>query len=82
MKKIRVQQLGILRGAKNSGYGLALNWVTESGSGYNRILSLSIQSPYFENLLRSPGIDSQPGKPVRDNPICRTGPPGYIGSRN
>jgi hypothetical protein len=36
--------------------------------------------PVFVNLLRSPGIDSQPGAPVR-NPTCRTSPPGYIGSR-
>ncbi len=35
----------------------------------------------FVDLLRRPGIDSQPGGPVR-NPICRTGPPGYIGWRN
>jgi hypothetical protein len=34
--------------------------------------------PVFVDLLRRPGIDSQPGGPVR-NPICRTGPPGYIG---
>jgi hypothetical protein len=27
--------------------------------------------------LRSPGIDSYHGGPC-DNPICRTGPPGYI----
>jgi hypothetical protein len=32
--------------------------------------------PVFVDLLRGPGIDSQPGGPVR-NPICRTGPPGY-----
>jgi hypothetical protein len=37
--------------------------------------------PVFVDLLRRPGIDSQPGGPVR-NPICRTGPPGYIGWRN
>jgi hypothetical protein len=38
--------------------------------------------PVFVNLLRSPGIDSQPSGPVQvDNPICRTGPPGYIGWR-
>jgi hypothetical protein len=37
--------------------------------------------PVFVDLLRGPGIDSQPGGPVR-NPICRTGPPGYIGCRN
>ncbi len=37
--------------------------------------------PVFVDLLRGPGIDSQPGGPVR-NPICRTGPPGYIGWRN
>jgi hypothetical protein len=37
--------------------------------------------PVFVNLLRSRGIDSQPGVPVRqvDNLVCRTGPPGYIG---
>jgi hypothetical protein len=37
--------------------------------------------PVFVDLLRGPGIDSQPGGTVR-NPICRTGPPGYIGWRN
>jgi hypothetical protein len=37
--------------------------------------------PVFVDLLWRPGIDSQPGGPVR-NPICRTGPPGYIGWRN
>ncbi len=35
----------------------------------------------FVDLLRRPGIDSQPGGPVR-NPVCRTGPPCYIGWRN
>ncbi len=34
--------------------------------------------PVFVNLSRSPGIDFQPGGPDY-NPICRTGPPGYIG---
>ncbi len=39
--------------------------------------------PVFVNLLRSPGIDSQPGGPVQyDNPICHTGPPCYMGWRN
>jgi hypothetical protein len=52
------------------------------GSGFcdgklNRVLP----EPVFVDLLRRPGIDSQPGGPVR-NPICRTGPPGYIGWRN
>jgi hypothetical protein len=37
--------------------------------------------PVFVDLLRRPGIDSEPGGPVR-NPACRTGPPGYIGGRN
>ncbi len=27
------------------------------------------QEPGFVNLLRGPGIDSQPGGPVYDNPI-------------
>jgi hypothetical protein len=36
--------------------------------------------PVFVNLLRSPGIDSQPGR--YDNPIWRTGPSGNIGWRN
>jgi len=36
---------------------------------------MSCIEPVFVNLLRSTGIDSQPG----DNPICCTGPPGYIG---
>jgi hypothetical protein len=33
--------------------------------------------PVFVDLVRSPGIDSQPGGPVR-NPVSRTGPPGYM----
>jgi hypothetical protein len=37
--------------------------------------------PVFVGLVRSPGIDSQPGGPVR-NPVSRTGPTGYIGWRN
>jgi hypothetical protein len=37
--------------------------------------------PVFLKLLRSPGIDFQPGGPVRQ-PYCRTGPLGYIGWRN
>ena len=37
--------------------------------------------PIFLNLLRSPGIDSQTGGPVR-HPYWRTGPPGYIGWQN
>jgi hypothetical protein len=41
---------------------------------------LSHPEPIFVNLLRSPGIDSQSGGPVR-NPTCRTGPPGNIGHR-
>ncbi len=37
--------------------------------------------PVFVDLLRSPGID--PSLVVRyDNPICRTGPPGYIARWN
>ncbi len=40
-----------------------------------------IPEPVFVDLLRRLGIDSHPGGPVR-NPICRTGPPGYIGWRN
>jgi hypothetical protein len=47
MKNIRIQQLGFLRSPKNSGNGIAFIWVAESESGYNRILSLSIQSPYL-----------------------------------
>ncbi len=32
--------------------------------------------PVFVDLLRSPGVDFQPGGAGRyDNPICRTGPP-------
>ncbi len=38
--------------------------------------------PDFVNLLGSPGIDSQPGWPVRKSYIGRTGPLGYIGWRN
>jgi hypothetical protein len=42
-----------------------------------------IPESVFLNLLRSPGIDSQPGRLVwYDNSIYRTGPPGYIFSRN
>ncbi len=37
--------------------------------------------PVFVNLLRSPKTDSKPDWPVR-NPICRTGPRGYICWRN
>ncbi len=37
--------------------------------------------PIFVDPSRSSEIDSQPGGSVR-NPICRTGPPGYIGWRN
>ncbi len=37
--------------------------------------------PVFVDPSRSPEIDSQPGGSVC-NPICRTGPPGYIGWRN
>ncbi len=47
----------------------------------NVFQKLSRTEPVFVDLLRGPGIDSQPGGPVR-NPICRTGPPGYIGWRN
>jgi hypothetical protein len=36
----------------------------------------------FVNLLRSPGIDSQPGGLVRQLYLSYTGPPGYIGLRN
>jgi hypothetical protein len=42
---------------------------------------IAFAEPVFVDLLRRPGIDSQPSGPVRD-PICRTGPPGYIGWRN
>jgi hypothetical protein len=48
---------------------------------YNVELDQSYTEPVFVDLLRRPGIDSQPGGPVR-NPSCRTGPPGYIGWRN
>jgi hypothetical protein len=44
-------------------------------------LLITAAEPVFVDLLRGPGIDSQPGGPVR-NPFCRTGPPGYIGWRN
>ncbi len=40
-----------------------------------------VSVPIFVNLVRSPGINSQPGGPVR-NPICCTGPSGYIGRRH
>ncbi len=40
--------------------------------------------PEFVNLLRSPGIDSQPGGPLRQPCLAlyRTGPPGYLGWRS
>jgi hypothetical protein len=41
----------------------------------------SCTEPIFVDLLRSPGIDFQPAGQY-GNPICRTGPPGYIGRRN
>jgi hypothetical protein len=37
--------------------------------------------PVFVDLLRSPGIDSQLAGRY-EKPICRTGPPGYIGWRS
>ncbi len=40
-----------------------------------------IPEPEFANLLRSPGIDSQAGGPVRQ-PYLPFGQPGYIGWRN
>jgi hypothetical protein len=42
---------------------------------------LLVPEPEFVNLIRSPGIDSQPGGPV-NYPIWCTGPPGYISWRN
>jgi hypothetical protein len=38
--------------------------------------------PESVGLLRSPGIDSQAWRPLYDNPLSRTGPPGNIGWRN
>jgi hypothetical protein len=49
-------------------------------TNYKKWKKLHGPEPVFVDLLRRPGIDSQPGGPVR-NPICRTGPPGYIGWR-
>ncbi len=43
--------------------------------------TLRYTEPVFVNLLRSPGIDSQPGGPVRQS-MFRTCPPGYINWRN
>jgi hypothetical protein len=45
------------------------------------LAAVAISEPVFVDLVRRPGIDSQAGGPVQ-NPICRTGPPGYIGWRN
>jgi hypothetical protein len=46
---------------------------------WNRFLGSSgLRARIFLDLLGRPGIDSQPLGPVQ-NPICRTGPPGYIG---
>jgi hypothetical protein len=43
----------------------------------------SCTKPEFVNLLRSPGIDSQPSGPVRQPYLTYTGPPGcYMGWRN
>jgi hypothetical protein len=57
----------------------------ESGMLFSTPISESTRylrpEPVFVDLLMRPGIDSQPGGQVR-NPICRTGPPGYIGWRN
>jgi hypothetical protein len=36
----------------------------------------------FVNLLKSLGIDSQPGEPVRQPYLSYPGPLGYIGWRN
>jgi hypothetical protein len=38
--------------------------------------------PVSVDLLKSPGIDSQPGVPVRQTFLSYRGPPGYIGCRN
>ncbi len=43
---------------------------------WNRFQGIYFE-PVFVNL-----IDTQPGGPVYDNPIWRTGPPGYIGWQN
>jgi hypothetical protein len=50
-------------------------------TGGTIIVQLQTTEPVFVILLRSRGIDSQPCEPVR-NPICRNGPPDYIGWRN
>jgi hypothetical protein len=44
-------------------------------------LLIHISEPVFVDLSRIPGNDSQPAGRY-DNPIYRTGPPGYIGFQN
>ncbi len=54
------------------------------GIGDHHVQIFSVQEnsgPEFANLLRSPGIDSQPGWPVRQPCNWPTGPPGYIDYR-
>ncbi len=67
-----------------------LPWGVEGGRGGDIFKLLwaqeSIPPAYVDcrasvNLLRSPGIDSQPSGRYYD-PICRTSPPVYTGSRN
>jgi hypothetical protein len=44
--------------------------------------SAKMLEPVFLDLLRSLGVDSQHGGPVRQQYLSYTGPPGYIGWRN
>jgi hypothetical protein len=50
----------------------------------NEVRKVGVWKPelVFANLLRSPGIDSQPGGPVLPTLFFRTGPPDTIGWRN
>ncbi len=49
--------------------------------GFSLCTAAEYTEPEFVNLLRSPGIDSQPDGTVRQ-PIRRTGTSGCIGCRN
>ncbi len=52
-------------------------WAHNTAVFHNQTCS----EPEFVNILRSPGIDSQPGGPVRQ-PYLANRRPGYIGWRN
>jgi hypothetical protein len=56
------------------------NWILRKRlmqTGSSETLIGGKSEPVFVDLVRRPGIDSLPGGSVQ-NPICRTGPPGYM----